>query len=85
MMAMKLTHFVAGDTPQPEKERHCGLLNVRRQIPPRFQVRLLQDIGGVDAASEPIVETEHHRAAQPISAPLHERFPAIRFAKCGTP
>src|SRR5262249_14923050 len=75
VVAVKLAQLVAGDAPQPEEKRHLWPAAISPQVLPGRKVRVLQHIGGIDAALEPLIESKGHHAAKPRTALCHQGFP----------
>ena len=63
---------LAGQEPEPEEERHRGILEILRQPPGRIEARLLEDVGRVDPALQPPVEPQGDHATQPLAMPAQQ-------------
>ena len=63
---------LAGQEPEPEEERHRGVLVVFRQPPGRVEARLLDDVGRVDPPLQPPVEAQGDHATQPLAVPAQQ-------------
>jgi hypothetical protein len=74
-MAVQDQQPLAGEETQPQEERHRWLAHVLRQSSPGFQVRLLENVGGVDPPLQPLVEAQGHHAPQPIGVPREQLAP----------
>ena len=83
VVPMELAQLVAGDAPQPEEKGHRGLLEIRLQVPPGFQIRILHDVGGIDAPLEAPIKTECDHAAQPLATLADQGLPAAGIAGGG--
>ena len=70
--------------PEPEEERHVGLSRVVGQPPGGIEVRLLEDVGGIDPPLEASIEPQGNHAAQPGAAAIEERLPRELVAPRGS-
>ena len=57
---------------QPEEERHVALLQVGVQSDPSLGIGVLNHVGGVNPAQEPVVHAQADHAEQPLAAALKE-------------
>ena len=80
---MQLAERVAGDASQPEEEGDLRPAQIRSQVPPGLEVRVLEHIRGVDAAAEPLVEPEGDHPPQPLATALDQGFPGRRITQRG--
>ena len=64
VVAMQLAQLVAGNSPQPEKKWNRRLVDVFPEILPSFQVRILQDVGGVNTPLQSVIEAKRHHPVQ---------------------
>jgi hypothetical protein len=72
MLPVLVLQALAGEEPEPEEERHRGVLVVFRQPPGRIETRLLNDIGRGDPPLQPPVEAQCDHATQPLAIPAQE-------------
>jgi hypothetical protein len=85
MVAMNLAEFVPGDPSKPKEERHRGKLQIRFQVAPGCEVRILQNIGRIYASLEPLIQAESHHSAEPLASFGDELFPAFGISLGGAP
>jgi hypothetical protein len=79
VMAMKLKQLVAYDAAEPNKERHCRRLEVRVSMRGRLNIRLLQDVQGVNSPAHSGVHTELDHPQQSLLMIRHQRPPSRAF------
>ncbi len=72
MLPVQVDHRLLRDQAHPDEER---LRVVAEGLQPlvRFDVRLLHDVLGVEAADQPRVEPEVHHARQPFAVVFEQR------------
>jgi hypothetical protein len=64
--AVDVDELLDGQYPQPQEERHRRAGGVLRQPPCQDEVRLLEDVGGVDAGLEAAVEAQPDHPPEPV-------------------
>ena len=65
--------LLAGEEPEPQKERHRGIAQVLGQPGRGLQIRFLDHVRRVDPPLEPPIHPQGDHAAKPISVPRQQR------------
>jgi hypothetical protein len=85
MVAMQLPELVPGDASEPEKKRHRGHLEIMIQVLPRFEIRVLEHIRGIDSTLEALIQAKSHHPAQPLATLIDQGLPASGIPLGGQP
>ena len=74
---------LADQAAEPEEERQVGVAEIVRQVAEGDDQRLLDHVGGVDAALEAAVEPQRHQAPEAVAVGLDQLGPGGRVALGG--
>jgi hypothetical protein len=69
MMPVDRLQLAPCDHAQPQEEGHFGITEIFCQRAREFQIRFLQNIGGIETALQPPVKTQLHHPLQAVSVP----------------
>jgi len=72
MMPVQGHQLLAGEEPEPQKERHRWITQVLGQSRRGFQIGLLDNVRRVDPPLQPSIHPQRNHAPEPISVPYEE-------------
>ena len=77
---MRVNDAILGDVPQPEMERHLGVLEIVGQSPVGFNENILDHVTDVDTPHQFLIHSQLYHSAKGIAMPLHQLIDGIRVA-----
>jgi hypothetical protein len=78
VVAVAIGQFLAGDESEPEEKRQLAIFDPLGESLVDFEVRLLKDIGRINAAEESAVQSQSNDPLEPL-AKLREEFGQREF------